>query len=91
LAADQRFSNGIGEWSEGIVRHEHADAGASLCRFAAGTIVKITYGHTVTSMDDRYVQLAERALSRSVALASVGAMIVDLIPFRTLLFTPSHG
>ena len=62
-----------------------------MSRFAAGMIIKITYGHTVTSIDDRYVQLAETAASGTLELGSAGAMIVDFIPFCTLHLSPSHG
>ncbi|EGO28627.1 hypothetical protein SERLADRAFT_406107 [Serpula lacrymans var. lacrymans S7.9] len=49
-------------------------------RFAAGTIMQITYGHTVESIDDQYVKLADDALNASIDYGSAGSEIVDLIP-----------
>ncbi|EAU87749.2 cytochrome P450 [Coprinopsis cinerea okayama7 len=49
-------------------------------RFAASTILKITYGHEVHSADDRFVQLAERAATMTVQSGSPAATLVDFFP-----------
>ncbi|KAI0298977.1 cytochrome P450 monooxygenase [Multifurca ochricompacta] len=49
-------------------------------RFAAGTIMKITYGHTVCSTDELYVRLAEEAGTDTVTSGSPGSMLVDFFP-----------
>lgn len=51
-------------------------------RFAAGTIMKITYGHTVRSTDELYVRLAEEAGMDTVTGGSPGSMLVDFFPAR---------
>ena len=53
------------------------------CRFAAGSILKLAYGHTVRSIEDIFVRTADRAASRTVEAGSPGSMIVDLFPIRT--------
>lgn len=49
-------------------------------RFAAGTIMKITYGHTVRSTDELYVRLAEEAGTDTVTGGSPGSVLVDFFP-----------
>ena len=49
-------------------------------RFAAGTIMKITYGHTVHSTDELYVRLAEEAGTDTITSGSPGSMLVDFFP-----------
>lgn len=49
-------------------------------RFAAGTIMKITYGHTVRSNDELYVRLAEEAGMDTVTGGSPGSVLVDFFP-----------
>jgi len=49
-------------------------------RFAAGTIMKIAYGHTVRSTDDLYVRLAEEAGTDTVTSGSPGSVLVDFFP-----------
>uniref|UniRef100_A0A8H8CJB8 Cytochrome P450 n=1 Tax=Psilocybe cubensis TaxID=181762 RepID=A0A8H8CJB8_PSICU len=49
-------------------------------RFAAATILKITYGHDVVSVDDLFVRLAERAGSLTVEAGSAAANLVDFFP-----------
>lgn len=49
-------------------------------RFAAGTIMKITYGHTVRSTDELYVRLAEEAGTDTVTVGSPGSVLVDFFP-----------
>ncbi|KAI0297971.1 cytochrome P450 [Russula brevipes] len=49
-------------------------------RFAAGTIMKITYGHTVRSTDELYVRLAEEAGTDTATSGSPGSVLVDFFP-----------
>ncbi|KAA1466823.1 cytochrome P450 [Dentipellis sp. KUC8613] len=49
-------------------------------RFAAGTIMKIAYGHTVNSVDELYVGLAEDAATDTVKDLTPGSMLVDFFP-----------
>jgi hypothetical protein len=49
-------------------------------RFAAGSILKLAYGHTVKSIEDQFVVTADRAASRTVEAGSPGSLIVDLFP-----------
>lgn len=35
-------------------------------RFTAATVAEIAYGHTVTSLDDEYIHLADRTASETV-------------------------
>ncbi|KAF8904742.1 cytochrome P450 [Gymnopilus junonius] len=49
-------------------------------RYAAGTILKITYGHEITSADDPLIQLAERAGTLTVEAGSTAANLVDFFP-----------
>ncbi|CAL1703282.1 unnamed protein product [Somion occarium] len=49
-------------------------------RFTAATLAEIAYGHTVTSLDDKYIHLADRAASETVEAGSPGSMLVDFIP-----------
>ncbi len=51
-------------------------------RFSAGTIMKITYGHTVRSTDELYVRLAEEAGMDTVTGGSPGSVLVDFFPAR---------
>ncbi|TFK67985.1 cytochrome P450 [Pluteus cervinus] len=51
-----------------------------LRRYAAATILKITYGHKVTSVDDLFVRLAERAGTLTVESGSPAATLVDFFP-----------
>ncbi|PFH50357.1 hypothetical protein AMATHDRAFT_145202 [Amanita thiersii Skay4041] len=49
-------------------------------RFAAATILKITYGRQITSVDDPFVLLAERAGTLTVESGSPAATLVDYFP-----------
>ncbi|TFK29092.1 cytochrome P450 [Coprinopsis marcescibilis] len=49
-------------------------------RYAAATILKITYGHQVNSYDDPFVHLAERAATMTVQSGSPAATLVDFFP-----------
>ncbi|KAF5370752.1 hypothetical protein D9758_002017 [Tetrapyrgos nigripes] len=49
-------------------------------RFAAATIMKVTYGVDVTSVDDPFVLLAERAGTLTVQSGTPAATLVDFFP-----------
>ncbi|TFK37580.1 cytochrome P450 [Crucibulum laeve] len=49
-------------------------------RYAAATILKITYGYDINSADDLFVRLAERAGTLTVASGSPAATLVDFFP-----------
>ncbi|KAF5329266.1 hypothetical protein D9619_009011 [Psilocybe cf. subviscida] len=49
-------------------------------RYAAATILKITYGHDIVSVDDLFVQLAERAGTLTVETGTPAANMVDFFP-----------
>ncbi|THV02348.1 cytochrome P450 [Dendrothele bispora CBS 962.96] len=49
-------------------------------RFAAATIMKITYGRDITSVSDEFVLLAERAGSLTVQSGTPAASLVDFFP-----------
>ncbi|KAF5349315.1 hypothetical protein D9758_011802 [Tetrapyrgos nigripes] len=54
-------------------------------RFAAATIMKVTYGRDVTSIDDPFVLLAERAGSLTVQSGTPAASLVDFFPVMKYL------
>ncbi|KAL4254416.1 cytochrome P450 family protein [Abortiporus biennis] len=49
-------------------------------RFTAGTIAEITFGHTVTGLNDIYIHLSDKAAGATVEAGSPGSMLVDFIP-----------
>lgn len=51
---------------------------------AAGVILNITYGYTVKDCDDPLVTLADECLTASVSAGSMGSLLCDLVPARTL-------
>ncbi len=59
-------------------------------RFAAGTIMKITYGHTVRSTNELYVRLAEEAGMDTVTGGSPGSVLVDFFPARMSVLARSR-
>ncbi|CCL99826.1 uncharacterized protein FIBRA_01850 [Fibroporia radiculosa] len=69
------------------------DVRLHLRRFAAAMIMKIAYGHTVTSIDDKYIHIAESAAKETVEAGGPGSMLVDFFPFLTLwpLWFPGAG
>ncbi|GBE87235.1 Multifunctional cytochrome P450 monooxygenase af510 [Sparassis crispa] len=50
-------------------------------RFAAALIMEIAYGHTVRSLDDTYIQIADRATTETVEAGTPGSMLVDFFPW----------
>ncbi|EMD36586.1 hypothetical protein CERSUDRAFT_84764 [Gelatoporia subvermispora B] len=79
------FLHSIIESSEGIVPH--------IRRYAAAQMVDVAYGHQVTSLDDQFVQLAERATTETVLAGSPGSMLVDFFPIlrRLPVWMPGAG
>ncbi len=49
-------------------------------RYVAATLLEITYGRRLTSMDDELVQLAQRSLTAANEGGSPGSMLVDFFP-----------
>ncbi|KAF9812881.1 hypothetical protein IEO21_05932 [Rhodonia placenta] len=62
-------------------------------RFAAAMIMQIAYGHSVTSLDDKFVHLAERAGKETVEYGNAGVMLVDFFPLlkHIPLWMPGSG
>jgi len=58
-------------------------------RFAAALLVEIGYGHTITSLEDMYVVLADKAMTETIDGAYLGLMVADFIPMRILKALPS--
>jgi len=56
------------------------DISKRLIRYTASLILKLAYGHRVTSMDDEYVQVSETAVTRTIESGSPGSMPVDIFP-----------
>jgi hypothetical protein len=51
-------------------------------RNAAAVIVGVTYGISISSTEDHYIAIAEKALDGMAKAASPGAFLVDLLPIR---------
>lgn len=54
--------------------------------------MEIAYGHHVTSIDDKYIALAEKTTVETILAGSPGSMLVDFFPIRacTALLPPNH-
>ncbi|KAH9936920.1 cytochrome P450 [Amylocystis lapponica] len=63
----------------GLMQTPHAFR-THLQRYVAALIMEIAYGHTVTSMDDKYIELADRATNETNEAGSAGSMLVDFFP-----------
>jgi hypothetical protein len=50
----------------------------------------VTYGISISSTEDRYIAIAEKALDGMAKAASPGAFLVDLIPIRESFFFCVH-
>ncbi len=48
-------------------------------RFVAALLMEIVYGHKILSLEDEYVELAERAGTESVLVGSPGSGILSLL------------
>ncbi|PCH34387.1 cytochrome P450 [Wolfiporia cocos MD-104 SS10] len=53
---------------------------AHIKRFFASLVMEIAYGHTATSSDDEFIQLADLAMSATAELSNSAAALVDFIP-----------
>jgi hypothetical protein len=82
LETPDAFLQHIRRWSHSHVPCAYSSPLTPQKRFAAGTIMKITYGHTVRSNDELYVRLAEEAGSDTVTGGSPGSVLVDFFPAR---------
>ena len=51
---------------------------------AAGITMKIAYGHKVESANDEFVAIGDKGVATIDAAGTVGAHIVDFIPWRSL-------
>ncbi|KAI8992754.1 cytochrome P450 [Trametes punicea] len=62
-------------------------------RWAAATIMEIAYGHRVTSLEDKYIALAEATTVETVKAGSPGSMLVDFFPILKgiPLWAPGSG
>ncbi|THH28084.1 hypothetical protein EUX98_g6101 [Antrodiella citrinella] len=49
-------------------------------RYNAAIVLEIAYGHRVTSDNDSYVDLSERAMHAAACTGSAGSMLVDVFP-----------
>lgn len=61
---------------------------------AGSTILDISYGFEVDSKDDRFIVIAEEALTALAKAGNAGSYLVDFIPFRTsfdCILYCSHG
>ncbi|KAF8639539.1 hypothetical protein AX17_001444 [Amanita inopinata Kibby_2008] len=56
-------------------------------QFAGGIVLRVTYGHNVTSRNDDYVHLAKEALAPLLQAVHAGSFLVDFIP--ALKYVPS--
>ena len=45
-------------------------------------MLELIYGHTVTSPDDKYLQIAEGALKGSTDVAGAGIDVIEMVPSR---------
>lgn len=68
----RRFASRMVQTPEDFVQHIRHNA--------AAVIMKIGYGYEVSSTSDRYISIAERALSLFASATVPGAHLVDLIP-----------
>ncbi|KAI0632690.1 cytochrome P450 [Trametes polyzona] len=74
---------GLLESPTGFIDHIH--------RWAVGTIMEITYGHRIHSMEDEYVKLARNVTVETVLAGSPGSMLVDFFPILKELPTWAPG
>ncbi|KAI0776618.1 cytochrome P450 [Trametes elegans] len=63
---------GLMQDPEGFVNH--------INRWAAGTLMELTYGHRIHSLQDEYVQMARTTTTETVLAGSPGSMLVDFFP-----------
>lgn len=51
-------------------------------RYLAAILLEVTYGKQITSLDNEFVQVANRTLEGTDAAGSPGSTIVDFFPIR---------
>ncbi|PCH37258.1 cytochrome P450 [Wolfiporia cocos MD-104 SS10] len=56
-------------------------------RYFAALVIETAYGHTIASLDDFYVRMADKAVSATAETGAPGASLIDLFPF--LRYVPS--
>ncbi|KAH9917068.1 cytochrome P450 [Fomitopsis serialis] len=56
------------------------DFGAHIYRYYASSMLQSLYGHTVTSPDDEYLHVIEKAVEETMHLSAPGTTPVDFIP-----------
>ncbi|KAI5119696.1 hypothetical protein M0805_003581 [Coniferiporia weirii] len=56
-------------------------------RMSSASVVKLTYGHDISSGDDKFINLAVTATTRGTSVGNPGLTFVDLFPF--IQFIPS--
>lgn len=86
LETPDAFLQHIRRWSDPPIPFAYSPRLTAKKRFAAGTIMKITYGHTVRSSDELYVRLAEEAGMDTVTGGSPGSVLVDFFPARMFVW-----
>lgn len=64
------------------MRLEWLIEGACFVSLVSGIIIEVVYGHVVTSTDDVHMKLVEDSVRLVSGVGSVGATIIDLLPFR---------
>ena len=55
-------------------------------RYSGSLILGLAYGHRVDSMDDKYVQLSETAVTGTIESGHPGSQLVDFFPARKSSF-----
>ncbi|KAK7049423.1 hypothetical protein VNI00_006024 [Paramarasmius palmivorus] len=60
---------------------DHIRTVANVSSLTAAIIMGIVYGHDVTSADDHFVTLAEKANETLLTLGATGASVVNMFPF----------
>ncbi|KAF8607171.1 cytochrome P450 [Ceratobasidium sp. AG-I] len=60
--------------------HTPEDLISHIRQTAGATVVKLTYGYTVSDNSDEYLKVAERAVNKFSAATAPGAFLVDVFP-----------
>ncbi|KZT03181.1 cytochrome P450 [Laetiporus sulphureus 93-53] len=56
------------------------DFASHIKRYAAGVLMEISYGHTVTSVDDKFIRMADEAGAEILEIGGAGSALVDFFP-----------
>ncbi|KZT03180.1 cytochrome P450 [Laetiporus sulphureus 93-53] len=64
-----------------------------LKRYAAGVLMEISYGHTVTSTDDEYIRMADKAMTEISELHGLSIIVLNFLPIlkHTPTWLPGAG